>query len=322
MSSNLLPSPNRNLIQGALALEPREHTLDCLPLFEQRLSFKGVLYAVLGQQFLVGFIQLNYRSCSILPFDKGKKLPSRITGISNDVARVKFTSCKPRFPKNVGRPLRVVNVACAHIGRNGQFVFTVNQEVQFPTVGKFFGALSPHLDRPTSLRVSLLGFATVAPCLEGCAVQGHAFPETRQGFIMLPSQSARNVFDARQVFGQLPEESAESGLVGYSVRGRDAASFGNERVIVEHPNHCRRGRQAQGMLHHETSPEGLDGVSFGAASDGTFENFKQSSIFKVGEDAFKLVNDWGSLRGHRNSGIMERDHGKKQPSFGSGAGRC
>ena len=50
MNSDFPLFSNRDVGQGALALEPGEHTLYCLPLFQERLAFEGVLDSVVGQQ--------------------------------------------------------------------------------------------------------------------------------------------------------------------------------------------------------------------------------------------------------------------------------
>ena len=50
MGRNLAVSSNSDVVQGTLALEPRENTLDCYPLFQQGLAFEGVLNTVINDQ--------------------------------------------------------------------------------------------------------------------------------------------------------------------------------------------------------------------------------------------------------------------------------
>ena len=70
MNRNLLPSPNRDSVQGALPLEPGKGSLNGLVLLQERLSFEGVLNTVLSQQSLVGLIQLQDRSSPVLSLDQ------------------------------------------------------------------------------------------------------------------------------------------------------------------------------------------------------------------------------------------------------------
>ena len=53
MNRNLLPSPNRDSVQGALPLEPAKSSFNGLALLQERLSFKCVLDTVLRQKLLV-----------------------------------------------------------------------------------------------------------------------------------------------------------------------------------------------------------------------------------------------------------------------------
>ncbi len=90
MCRNLSPFPNGDAIQRALALEPRINALNGLPLLQERFAFEGVLNAVLGQQLLVGGIQLDDRRGSVSASDQIQEFAARVTSVRHDVARMKL----------------------------------------------------------------------------------------------------------------------------------------------------------------------------------------------------------------------------------------
>ena len=73
MSSNFSPFPNGNMIQGALALEPRENTLNRLALLQKRLAFKGVLYPIFPKQSLMACVDVDYRGGPVLSLYQSEK---------------------------------------------------------------------------------------------------------------------------------------------------------------------------------------------------------------------------------------------------------
>ena len=314
MSRNFLASSYCDVVQGPLALEPGKRPFHGLPLLQKSLTFEGVLYSVLRQQPFMPFVQLDDGSCSILAAHQSKKLSAGISGVCHDVFRVKLSCRRPSFPQHIRGPLGIMDVSWANIGSDGQFVLTVNQQVQLPAVSQFLGALGSHLDRPSRLRVGLWGLTTIAPTLQRCAIEGYSLTKPRQSLVMLASQGTGNIFDTGQILGELPEEPAKCGFVRDVIRRDYPASLSNEWVVVQSPNHRCRGRKPKSVLHYEASPERLDRMPFRASADGTFQSFKQSRIVEFGEDALKLVNDGRTLSRTLNGCMMEQDHGKPQPS--------
>lgn len=90
MRRNLPPFSNRDVVQGALALEPGENTLYSLPLLQQRFTFEGVLDSVVGQQSLVARMQLHHWRRRVLPMYQLEELPARVTGVGHQIAWVEW----------------------------------------------------------------------------------------------------------------------------------------------------------------------------------------------------------------------------------------
>ena len=216
MNTDLHPLSGSDVVQGTLPLESRKGTLYCLSLFQQRLTFQGILKPVLLDQFLMTSVQFDDRCRPVLTPNESQEFSARVSSISDDVMGMELTVCISGFAQDVRCTLRVVDVPSTDIGGNRQFVLAVHQQVQLPTIDTFSDPLCACLDRPSSLRVSFLCLTSVTPSLQAGGIQGNTLSEARQFCIVLSHQGAGNVLDSMEELAlrQFREESGERCFVG------------------------------------------------------------------------------------------------------------
>jgi len=279
MSSNLTQPPHSNMVQGALTFKPRKRTLYRSPLGIQSLPlWRLLLIAHFSEKLLVGFVYLDNRIGSILLSYQLEQRPTGIPLVGYDVPRTnagtKVPLRKPSLRKQVGCPLRIMDIASTDIGRDRQFVFAVHQQMQFIPVGEFLPTMRALFDRPPGFSVGLDGFATVAPSLQRRTIQRNPFTESRQFGVVSSHQRARDILEPSKgsEFCQLCEEPAERGLVRNSIRDVYTASLGNKGVPFKFTDECSSRFKTKNVLDNKTSPEGFYRMPFGSTTKRTSES--------------------------------------------------
>ena len=317
MSSNLTNSPYPDVVQRALAFEPRKRTFHGLPLGIQGFPLRRVLaLPFLSDKSFVGWRYLNDGCCPIRVTNKVEQRLPGVPFVGQDIARPKITGDKFRFSQDVGRSLCIVNVACADVTCYWKLCFAVHKQMQLPPVGKLLGSLGAFFDRPSTFGVSLGRLATVTPSFERCRIQGHPVAKAGNFSVAPPNQCSGNIleFRCRPVLGQISKKATKSCFMGNGIRGVDSAGGSNVGVISQGTEQCRRGFQPKDILCNKTTPQRLYRMALGTTASRPLESSQKWRVIEAGKDGFKLVNDWRSLSLKRSGCMMKRDHGKLIPS--------
>ena len=91
MDSDLPPTSRRDVVQGVLALEPREHTLYRLPLSVEGFPLDGLHSgSPLLHEPLVCLVELDDGLCPVLPFEKVYQPLTGVPCICHQVGWVKL----------------------------------------------------------------------------------------------------------------------------------------------------------------------------------------------------------------------------------------
>mgnify|MGYP001561855437 CR=1 FL=1 len=323
MHRNLHPSPDGDVIQRPLPLEPGINSLDGSPLPKEGLPFRCLLaISHLSQQGLVCRVDLDDRLGTILPSDKVEQGLSRVPFVANDVLGVELPfGGSAGLSKDIRSPGRIMGISRANNGRYRQFVFTVHQQMQLPAQDELGPSLGILLNRPLGLWVRGLGLSTVYPPLQRRGVKSYPFAKPWKLLIVALYQGARDILQQVNVFRtcQSCKEAAEGSFVGDGSRRLNPASLGDERVIPECANQ-RCGRpQPEHILCHEAPPKGLHRVSLGASAHWAGQRIEERGVVKPIEKGLKLSNDRGFLNKYRKSGIINVGHWKMYASFWLGA---
>ena len=267
MDSNLHTPTHRDVIEGALPLEPGEGTLNSLTLRVQCLPRCGVL------PYPEAFYQLSVRTVDhddgfrmVLTTNQLEEFLARISRICQDMAGIELTGREAGFTQYVGSPLCVVDASRADVRCYGKLALAVNEQMQLPAKGVLFDSLSALLDRPASLSVGLGVFAAIAPTLQRGGIQGYPLPKGRERLVVLAYQSAGHVFDQMKVlpFRQLRKESTKGTVVGDLLRRPNATGLRYKGILRKGSSQCLGGRKKEVVLDEERSPQDVGGVSFGA----------------------------------------------------------
>ena len=322
MCRNLAPSPYSDVVQRPLAFEARECSFHRWPLGKQRLPRRGLLQLTeLRHEFLVTLVYLDDRpSCKLLP-DQLLERSARISLVCHNVPGTKARVSEAGFRQQIRCSLSVMDIAGADIGRDGQFVFSVNNEVQFPPKDKLSLAMGVLLDRPSGLSVGMLGLPTIDPALQGAAVHCDPLSKPWQLSVVPAYQRAADVLDQGQVLraGEFLKEPREGRFVGDVLGPRDATGFSNVGIVDQGPYQGSGRLQAHHVLGNETVPQNFYRVPLGASTSGAYESRKERGVVQLGEDIAEFLNDGWRLNRCANDGIINGDQREVSP-FLSGSG--
>lgn len=321
MKRNLAQATGGYVIQGALSLKAREHSLHSWPLSVQSLPGQCILPHTAGEHcLLMGTVGLDNRFRSILTFYQGNQLFGRIPCVSHEKARSKLTGSVSSLLKNVGGPSHIMDVACTDICPDRKLRFAIHNEVEFIPVGSFFNSLSTLLHAPSCVGVGLLRLTTVAPAFKSSAVQGYPLTESWDFIVAATYQSAGHILQlsSHLVLGEPSEETAKGGVMRYGIGRFNPTGLGNKGVVAEFaPKSLCRG-QSQDVLSYDASPEDGNRVAFRTAAGRANKGFQKGFIIQSLEDTPKLCDDGRRLRRCAKDDSIGRGHRMLTPSFRSG----
>ena len=307
VSGDLPEPPHSDTIQRPLPLQPRESPFHSLPLSidgspAHRLD--GSRY-----RFLMHRVRVDDRLGTILSPDEP---PQRLAGIAlvrDDSRRMKRSIGEPSLRKQVRRSLRIMDVTGRDVGRDGQLVFAVHHEVQLVTKLVLILTMRIRLDAPTSIRVGDPGLAWITPSLESRRVYCDSLSKPRQRLVVSAHKGTRDILKQGEsgFLGELGKESTERTLMGDASQPVDSTGFGNEWIVLQSPNHCRRGRQPEVVFEDETPPNGTNTVALRPTSYRTNQLVNQGVIGERGKERFQLSDDRRRLNGRASGGRIDGD---------------
>ena len=321
MDSNLTSTPYRDVVQGALPLETGVDPLYAGTLAVQCLSSSRLTHlGSLSSVPFVASIGVNDGLGLVLPPNEVVEGSTRVTLIGGDVLGPELACGEPCFAEYVRCPSSIVDVASAYVSRDRQLVLSVNKQVKFPSQRGLCPPVGVLLDRPARFLVRFLGLAPVDPSFERGGVYGNPLSEAWESSVAVTYQSAGHVLDlgSRVVLGESCEEPGEGCLVGDGVGRRDATGPSDVRVVLEGADKRCSGLQTQDVLGNQAMPEDLDGVPLGATAGRALESIQERSIVQLGEDGLEFCDNGWRLNRSADTGIINSDHLKLNPSVRSG----
>lgn len=321
MNSDFTQTPYPDMVQRALAFEPRERTLHANPLSIESLPARGLTH--LSGHFsepLVSDIGVNDGLSAVSLLNGGVQLGTRVPLVRHDVLWVEVASGVPSLTKQVGHSACIVGIASTDVCRDREFIFSINRQMQFPAERELSLALSAFLHRPASLTVRVLGLTAIDPSSKGRGVQGYPLPEPRE-FVVAPTyQLSRHILQlgCHSVLGQPSEEPRERGLMRNEVRRGDTTCLSDEGVVLQGANERSRGFQTEDVSGDQAMPEDFYWMPLGAATQSTPEGLEQGFVFQGFKDALKLGDDWRCLNNRPIKSTINVSHWKLTLPAGQG----
>ena len=317
MGSNFPNPTHGNLVQGALTLEPGKAPLDGLSLLIQSLPFRGAFCSLsLCPQPFVSLVGLNNGDTEILlPYQPSQR-HTRVSLVSQDKARLKIGRSFTGLSENVRGSLGVMDVASTHISRNRVFILSACKEMELKAVDGLFDALGSLLNAPPCVFIRFCGLTTVAPSLQGSAIEGDPLTKPRQSVIAPLNQGTRNIFElgGYLIAGQLEEESRKGTFVRDLVSGRDATGVADVRILQKLSDKGVRRVLPHDVLGNEASKKDFDGVTSGTRADRAAKGLNERLIVQHFKGLLKPLNDGWRLFCCASGDNISKGHGKLNPS--------
>ncbi len=313
VESDLPQASNRDAVEGALALQPRESPFDSPSLIVQGFPFgSSHLFTKLCREFAMSTVNLNDRLGTEFSADTANQFIGAITSICEDETRIESGIDKVGFTEYIICPQNIMSIASTYISGNRNLGLTIHAQMEFKGPRELLPAMCTFLDRPSRIGIRFDMLAPITPCPQSRAVYRHSFPKSRNIFVTPSCERPRNVFDKVKVFpiAQLREESAEGCLMGNGIGRSNPTHSSDEWVIGKRPYKSRCRWNTEDIFGNEALPEGSNRVSRGTAPSRAYEGLNEGVVVQSVKDGLKLFDDGRYLDARTGRVIISSTEGE------------